>query len=812
MEILINLINQDPDLQIAGEVTSQVGGVGYNTFAQSQEPNIQQVSEVVESRKTGYFIGENIFNLSDKVLSDAEISVLSKGLGFCPTPENINHYELEQDFKDFARRMRYKWFFRGKAVVDDDKYPKFKLKSEWQVPYESWLSNMEVFLSLVWTDISKIQAKGKNYPNLTEGEREALKILSKDTSIVIKQADKGSVVVVWGRNDYLAEAKNHLSNTLVYKEVKMEADTLHKLSQRSNGFFKELHNKNLISKKVLNYMLFPVKNAAKLSKMYFLAKIHKRLYNVPGRPVISNCGGATEKVSEFLEHHLKPIMQSSETYIKDSDDFLEKLNALGEIPQGAILVTADVVGLYPSIPHDEGLQALTEALDKRLDKSITTDLLVEMADFVIKNNFFEFDVRFFQQLEGTAIGTKFAPDYACIFMDKLEKYKLSRQLFRPWWWKRFIDDAFFVWVHGEENLKNFFISFNKLHHSIKWTFELPANSVNVEIFDTLDYVTCLPGNSVHFLDLKLTLQGGKVMSDLYVKPTDCHQYLEFTSCHPRHIKESIVFSQALRIKRKCTLEGNFSDHIEKLRTWFEKRRYPRELVANQVAKTRSYVRSENSLNNRRDSDKLPLVITYHPALANVNKIIRKHFHVLTLNDEARNLFRNCPIVSFRNPKTIGNQVVRAKLPRKDQRRGTFKCGSRRCEVCRNLIETNIFERSHDGKKYKINFEFDCNSNCLIYLMTCKICNKQLCGECTTAWRDRWNNYKDNSRKAIRNEAHMQMGVHAHFKLPDHTSMENDVEVRLIDKTDSMFPKKREDFWIAELKTMHPDGFNVVDWQ
>ena len=59
---------------------------------------------------------------------------------------------------------------------------------------------------------------------------------------------------------------------------------------------------------------------------------------------------------------------------------------------------------------------------------------------------------------------------------------------------------------------------------------------------------------------------------------------------------------------------------------------------------------------------------------------------------------------------------------------------------------------------------------------------------------------------------MQMEVHAHFKLPGHTSMEHDVEVILIDKTDSMFPKKREKFWIAELRTMYPAGFNVSEWQ
>ena len=83
-------------------------------------------------------------------------------------------------------------------------------------------------------------------------------------------------------------------------------------------------------------------------------------------------------------------------------------------------MTADVVGLYPSIPHTAGLAALRDALDKREAKKIPTEDLVKMAEFALKNNYFEFNGSIKQQLSGTAIGTKFAPPYACIFMDKLE--------------------------------------------------------------------------------------------------------------------------------------------------------------------------------------------------------------------------------------------------------------------------------------------------------------------------------------------------------------------------------------------------------
>ena len=47
-----------------------------------------------------------------------------------------------------------------------------------------------------------------------------------------------------------------------------------------------------------------------------------------------------------------------------------------------------------------------------------------MADFVCKNNLFEFNSKFYKQISGTAIGTTFAPPYACIFMDQDMKRKI----------------------------------------------------------------------------------------------------------------------------------------------------------------------------------------------------------------------------------------------------------------------------------------------------------------------------------------------------------------------------------------------------
>ena len=66
-----------------------------------------------------------------------------------------------------------------------------------------------------------------------------------------------------------------------------------------------------------------------------------------------------------------------------------------------------------------------------------------MADFVLKNNYFEFNGQIKQQISGNAIGTKFAPHYACLLMDKIETAFLETQQLHPLVWFKYIDDVFF---------------------------------------------------------------------------------------------------------------------------------------------------------------------------------------------------------------------------------------------------------------------------------------------------------------------------------------------------------------------------------
>ena len=128
-----------------------------------------------------------------------------------------------------------------------------------------------------------------------------------------------------------------------------------------------------------------------LGKLYLLPKVHKRLSYVPGRPVISSSRAATEKVSDLLDSHMQPIKRKGWSYIKGSEDFINKSRKLGEIPDNAMLITVHVAGLDPSITHNVGLRSLKEALHKPEQKTFPTEDLAQMTKFFLRNNFFKFN-------------------------------------------------------------------------------------------------------------------------------------------------------------------------------------------------------------------------------------------------------------------------------------------------------------------------------------------------------------------------------------------------------------------------------------
>ena len=197
---------------------------------------------------------------------------------------------------------------------------------------------------------------------------------------------------MWDREDYLKESSKQLEDEATYEEI--FGDCVSPLIMTIKQTLLKIKIRGDISQETLDYFLVP---NPRLGRFYMLPKIHKRLHDVPGRPVISNCGYFTENISAFVDYHLQPLAKRVKSFVKDTNDFLRKLDDLKNLPKGALLCTVDVGGLYPNIPHNEGLLAVKEALKNRDDQAISTESLMELVEIVLKNNIFEHDDKFYKQ-------------------------------------------------------------------------------------------------------------------------------------------------------------------------------------------------------------------------------------------------------------------------------------------------------------------------------------------------------------------------------------------------------------------------------
>ena len=577
--------------------------------------------------------------------------------------------------------------------------------------------------------------------------------------------------------------------------------------------------KGEISEKNIEYFMV---NNPRLARFYLLPKIHKRLFDVPGRPVVSHIGYFTERISSFVDSHLQPLAKKVKSYIKDTNDFVNKLKRVPKLPDNAIMCTIDVVGLYPSIPHNEGLAALKRVLEKRGTKKVSTESLVELAEIVLTNNIFEFNEKVFRQLQGTAIGTKMAPPYAILFLAELEEAFLSQCEYKPHIWYRYIDDIFMVWTHGEEKLDEFLNSLNSFHKTIKFTSDWSKSGVN-------------------FLDVQVSLKHGTFVTDLYVKPTDTHQFLHPSSCHPYHCKKAIPFSQALRLNRICSDDIEFENRCEDLYDWLIERGYKHKVVEDQIKRACAFDRDDLLTNERPHSKyQVSLNIEYNPVFQTIGKVLKELQCIIQGDSDHRKVFSDAPIVGFSNGKSLKSYLVRAVLPKVEEQKvqkGCFKCGGKRCEVCHNLKETSEFT-SHVSKEI-FTIEkgpLNCNSELVIYLISCKVCGIQNVGSTKTKFRTRFNNYKSVHRKVReksfgktiqnggrtsrknnlrtqkdKNEAkYCQEKFHQHFCEAGHKGI-TDWEVILIDSAYAETTLRRKElFWQYKLDTYFPLGLNEIE--
>lgn len=370
-----------------------------------------------------------VVNLSDIELDAPTLSLLSKGLSFCPTPRPDHESKVLTDLLVFERRCRLRLHFMYN--VDPFYDPtKYRAPSAW-TPASGRSPALDGYLKNITEDILSITSHPcKN--NLTQEEFNAMQKLAKNNNIEIKPADKGGAIVIMNKHDYEKECLRQLNNKDHY--ARTGVDLTPTVSTTITNYLRLCKKQKTIPEKVADHL---IPKSARTALFYTLPKIHKA--NNPGRPIISANECPTEKISQYVDFYIRPLAQQVPSYIKDTNDFLNFLHDLGRLSPSSILCTIDVSALYTSIPHDEGISAVKEALNTRPEQVPPTSVLTHLVRLILTNNVFRFKQTYYRQIQGTAMGTKMAPSYAILFMAHLEQELLQYEK-GPRVWKRYVDD------------------------------------------------------------------------------------------------------------------------------------------------------------------------------------------------------------------------------------------------------------------------------------------------------------------------------------------------------------------------------------
>ena len=783
----------------------------------------------------------SIVNLSSLVLTQPMITVLSKGLNFCPTPGEADVHQLRLDLDHFHVNLKRQLFFAKRSdpdssldqtlnfssitTSDEESGPfhhqKFTNPSSWCPPAPTTLDAMVITNE---TLLNEYTPSAPSQQNLTLAEKQALADLKDNHNIVIKAADKGSAVVIQNRHDYIQEGTRQLSDPKFYKEVTTDFTSVHNMEVQAA--IDQLYHNNEISKKCSEYLKI---SQPRTSQLYLLPKIHKNTFPVPGRPIVSANNSPTERISELADHFLQPLVSNTTSYVRDTTDFLNKISEVNDLLPGTILCTVDVTSLYTNIPNDEGIAACRKHLHAyRQENNMThaaphTASIVKLLELVLSKNNFDFNNKHYLQVGGTAMGTRVAPSFANLFMAEFEEKHVYTYPTKPSLWLRYIDDIFLIWEHGQEALDTFLEYLNSCHETIKFTAEHSHTCVN--FLDTTVYIDT----------------SGSLTTDLYCKPTDAHNYLAYDSAHPVHIKKGLPYSQLLRVRRICTNIADFDKNAIMIANHFRRRGYPDSLIEKALIDVRRKDRQlllTPTLGNKASSDKdnLFLVTTHIPGQNPLKNIVQENWKILGRTHTTEPIYKKNVIFGQRRNKNLKDILIRATLPpavtdsqtKSKTQKIMHPCTKFNCRYCSHLDKTGNILSSSTGRSYYTREYVSCQSNNLIYCLTCTKCNLQYVGQTKNKLADRFVVHfnhiqpvraprKKKTKTIQTSNPKFDDPIGRHFKSSPHNGLK-DVHIHIvqfISAPSNSIPAKllRDDLerkWIHRLKTLSPLGLNLAD--
>ena len=767
--------------------------------------------EILSSSEIPPFDPINLDGL-ERELPSGLSELCQRGPSFIPIPDSYDWLQLQKDFDRFRNRVRSTVFFSSKPQTervcnDVTGIQPPRAPSSWKAP-KAAIPEVETFLSSVERDLFSSTKRRVVTDNLKPEERSALKqwrsehLFNPDSDLVIRQQDKGNRFVVVDKETDIKKAEEQIQRSS-FQTVTSDPTPDH--IRRVKDWAETWHARNKISEEWKNFI---INNEAVPGKNTPLYKTHKN--NTPVRLLTTGCNTAIENLSKFLEQVSAPLTNTMRSRIKDRGHLLEIIDDINSrgVPPGTILVSLDIVNMFPNIDNERGLDTLRKVFDTRSTRKPPTECLVEALRLCLYCNNSMFNNNHLLQTNGTATGAPNSCSYSDLALKPIDDAIFREaELHYPEliFYGRYRDDCFILWNGSRERLEQFLAFVNTLDEFLKFTMEIG-------------------GDSLAYLDLMISIMNGQLFTTVYSKPTDSHLYLQSDSCHPKQSIKGIQKGVALRLRRICTTVEEYDTKSKEYTAYLVARGHDPLSVLSTFESTRNLSVAEARRKVLRDSHtRVVFPTTFNPRGPNVRAIVKKHSHLLSKSLAAKKVFPNGVMVAYKREQNLKELLTRAdpysiKSAITDLTPRGYKRCSQKCDSCDNFVmETDSIVSFATGKRYRVRGDFNCNTTHLIYCAICTKCCQQGVGS-TIVWKPRLACYKSHIK-----HHHETCGIVKHFihQCPNDENPGDHLVFVILDSLNNIsglsedqieeLLLQKEKFWIGTLCTMHK-GMNLThDW-
>jgi hypothetical protein len=368
-----------------------------------------------------------------------------------------------------------------------------------------------------------------------------MKKLKNDPCIHICDTDKNIGPAAIDKQVYLKQVyEEHLTSTTYSRMNEKECKEFN--NETRLKVKRPFHDKCGIPQAELTYLKRARISLKRTHQLYGLPKLQKN--PLAWQPLISCVCGELEAVSKWLDFQLRRITKQVPTYLRDSQEAVDSLRAMGALPAHARLFTSHAMAMYTDIEPSVGISPVKAWLsdyETDLPKGFLSHIVLEALELVMTRNTFQFDDTLCQQFIGTAMGTLCACVYATVAYGYHKRrhimFRLSKQILP--YLKRFIDDMLGIWCGTVD----------------KWELF----KASLDGFGKLKWITSDRAWQVMFLDLTITIDPSSrhITTKTYQKPQNLHLYIPSTSAHPEACFQGTIMGNFIRYWKQKSSPTDF---------------------------------------------------------------------------------------------------------------------------------------------------------------------------------------------------------------------------------------------------------------